>query len=356
MYGAKYVTGDPLPTFADAALLEEFPGDVHGFPVDPDALYRIWVKFVSRDGVPSQPAGGTNGFEPVPGLLDDVNIVNLTASRIRSGSVTVGQFIQAANYVPGLNGWRINGDGTAELSGVVVRGTVYASAGLIGGVTIASNAVLAGQTAFDTGNGFHLGADGKFSLGNGTQRLTWDGSGLTIKGALDGATGTFSGALSAATGTFSGSLAAATGTFSGSLTTSAVNAVNTINLAGNSVTVSVSASSSSHDVSVGIDCGSIPTTVCVMATTSGWIQPPDGTVTNYLQAALLMDGVVQANTQFASGTYLYNYVRGYGNGTFNKTFTGLTGVHTFRIYISDAVNAQSWGAGSSGIIALGVKR
>lgn len=262
VYGAKYLAGGALPTFSDAAILDEFPGDVHAFQVDPGSLYRIWVKSVSRDGVPSSPAGGTNGIAPSPGLLDDVSIAALAVSRLRSGSVTVGQFIQASNYVPGTNGWRINGDGTAEFSGVVVRGAVYATAGQIGGITIASNAVRAGQTAYNTGSGFHLGSDGRLSLGNSTgNRLTWDGTNIsvvgggtfsgalsaatgTFAGALSAATGTFSGSLSAATGTFSGALNAATGTFSGSMTASAVNAVNTINLAGQAVTIPVGAYSS----------------------------------------------------------------------------------------------------------------
>lgn len=275
IYGAKYMAGDALPVFADAAVLDEFPGDVHSFPVDPGALYRIWAKSVSRDGVPSEPAGGTNGVEPVPGLLDDVSIASLTASRIRSGSVTVGQFIQAAGYVPATAGWRINGDGTAEFSQVVVRGTIFASQGAIGGWTIGSNYLQsttyalgtsgtrlnsdgtgqiggitiyseglgAGSTAYDTGAGAWIGRDGRLSLRNssGTQYLKWDGSSLQISGALQAATGTFAGSLSAATGTFSGALSAATGTFSGSLTASAVNAVNTINLAGQAVTIPVGA-------------------------------------------------------------------------------------------------------------------
>jgi hypothetical protein len=59
--------------------------------------------------------------------------------------------------------------------------------------------------------------------------------------ALNGATGdaTFAGELSAASGTFSGTLDAVDGTFSGTLTADAINAVNTINIAGNSVTVPV---------------------------------------------------------------------------------------------------------------------
>lgn len=310
VFGAKYLSGDPLPVFADAAVLDEFPGDVHAFTVDPAALYRIWVKSVSRDGVPSEPAGGTNGIAPTPGLLDDVAIANLVASRIRSGSVTVGQFIQNANYLPAVNGWRINGDGTAEFSGVVARGAIFASQGTVGGWTIGSNYLQsttyvlgtsgtrfnsngtgqiggitiyseglgAGSTAYDTGNGAWIGRDGKLSLKSATNFLKWDGANLqingggTFSGALSAATGTFAGSLSAATGTFSGALSAATGTFSGSLTADAVNAVNTINLAGNAVTVPVGVSSSasvsiqSNEATIqtaAIDAGGQP--VCVFA-------------------------------------------------------------------------------------------
>jgi hypothetical protein len=62
--------------------------------------------------------------------------------------------------------------------------------------------VRAGQTAYNTGQGFHLGSDGGFSLGNSAgNRLTWDGTNLDVVGG-----GTFSGDISAATGTFSGSV------------------------------------------------------------------------------------------------------------------------------------------------------
>ncbi|MCH8505066.1 MAG: DUF1983 domain-containing protein [Ectothiorhodospiraceae bacterium] len=67
---------------------------------------------------------------------------------------------------------------------------------------------------------------------------------------VGGGNASFSGALNAATGTFAGSLSAATGTFSGSLTASAVDAVDTINLRGNAVTVPV-ASVTSGEASWG---------------------------------------------------------------------------------------------------------
>lgn len=222
VYGVGYTLGEPLPTFANAVKLTEFTGDVSAFPVEPATTYRLWVTWVSSDDVESQPAGGTNGFEATAGLLDDANIAFLTASKIRAGSISVGEHIQSAGYVPISAGWRINGDGTAELSQVTVRGTVFATAGQIGGITIAANAVRAGQTAFNTGSGFHLASNGTFSLGNSAgNRLTWNGGDIEIVSpalVLQNGTGTFSGDLSAAGGTFTGQLSGATGTFSGALT------------------------------------------------------------------------------------------------------------------------------------------
>lgn len=207
------------------------------------------------------------------GLLavDDARIANMAVDKLVAGSLAVGQYAQSTGYVAGSAGWRINGDGTAEFSGVVVRGTIFASQGAIGGwnigsnylqsttyvlgtsgtrfnsdgtgqiggITIYSEGLGAGSTAYDTGNGAWIGRDGKFSLKSATSSLKWDGYTLQINGG-----GTFSGDLSAATGTFAGALSAATGTFSGTLTASAVNAVNTINLAGQAVTIPVGAYSS----------------------------------------------------------------------------------------------------------------
>jgi len=59
----------------------------------------------------------------------------------------------------------------------------------------------------------------------------------SFAGSLSAATGTYAGSLSAATGSFAGSLSAATGTFSGSLNADAVNAVSTINIGLDQVTI-----------------------------------------------------------------------------------------------------------------------
>ena len=94
-------------------------------------------------------------------------------------------------------------------------------------------------------------ATGTLNWNSSGVRTSGSGVGLTANGlvaynsagaatfVLNGSNGdaSFAGALSAATGSFAGSLSAATGTFSGTLTASAINAVNTINIAGNAVTV-----------------------------------------------------------------------------------------------------------------------
>lgn len=132
--------------------------------------------------------------------------------------------------------------------------------------------------------------------------------------------------------------------------------VDTLKLQGNAVTIPVSASSSGHSSSVTIDCGDIPLTVCVMATTSGSITPPNGVTTHYLVGTLYQNGVAIASTNFTSGSFAYSGMPGFGCCSFNLTFPNLTGLHTFTVQISQAVNAGSWGGGRSGIIALGVKR
>lgn len=70
----------------------------------------------------------------------------------------------------------------------------------------ASGYIRGGQASFDNGQGFFLGYEGGeyvFSIGDSAgENITWDGTSLTISGALNAATGTFAGELSAVTGSF----------------------------------------------------------------------------------------------------------------------------------------------------------
>jgi len=242
VYAAEVEPGQALPTFDAAAEVAQFSGRFHALPVNPATTLRLWIKWESRDGVLSvSPAGGTNGLGTTTGqdvarlvaaltgpgnpfkvvseqftlpdgtvvppgtyttdafihngqivnamianlAVDDAKIASLSASKIIAGSIEVGEYVESTGFVAGTSGWRINGDGTAEFSGVIVRGTIYATAGQIGGITIAQQALRAGQTAYDTGTGFWIGSDGRFSIGNSAgNKLTWNGTTLTLKGEL----------------------------------------------------------------------------------------------------------------------------------------------------------------------------
>lgn len=193
LYGVTRAAGAPLPTFANAVEIARFVGTVYAYPTNPATTWHLWVKWMSVDGVLSEaPTGGINGVSTttaadvtrliaaltgpgnpfkvvttsytladgtvVPvgtytsdaymgsfvaargqiGLLavDDARIANLQVSKLTAGSISVGEYIQSTGFLSGSSGWRINGNGVAEFSGVIVRGTVIATSGQIGGNTI----------------------------------------------------------------------------------------------------------------------------------------------------------------------------------------------------------------------------
>ena len=59
--------------------------------------------------------------------IDDAKIANLSAAKITAGSISVGSFIQSSNYLIGSQGWKIHGDGTAEFAAAAIRGQLTAS-------------------------------------------------------------------------------------------------------------------------------------------------------------------------------------------------------------------------------------
>jgi hypothetical protein len=212
LYGVTYDGTGPEPTFSDAIKLASWSGEVFAQPSNPATIWRVWVKWETRDGVESvSPAGGTNGFsvttgqdvtklveamtgpgkpfmivtEPTtlpdgtvvpPGTytsdayihngqitnakianlaVDNAKVANMSVSKLTAGSLAVGQYVRSTGYVPGSAGFNMDGNGNVEFSNAVVRGAIFASSG-------------------------------------------------TFAGSLQAATGTFNGNLSAATGTFNG--------------------------------------------------------------------------------------------------------------------------------------------------------
>lgn len=59
--------------------------------------------------------------------VTDAKIASLSVGKMTAGALAVAQFIQSFSYNPGVAGWRIHADGSAEFNSVSVRGTVTAA-------------------------------------------------------------------------------------------------------------------------------------------------------------------------------------------------------------------------------------
>lgn len=152
----KYWTGSAWSTSPQALpfVVQAVPQTINGFTVEP-GIYADAAFFARLVATRGQ-----------IGLLavDDARIADLSVSKLTAGSIAVGQFAQSTGYVAGSAGWRINGDGTAEFSGVVVRGTIFASQGAIGGWNIGSNYLQ--STTYVLGeSGTRLNSDGTGQIG-----------------------------------------------------------------------------------------------------------------------------------------------------------------------------------------------
>jgi len=100
----------------------------------------------------------------------------ITADNIAANTITANEIL--ANTIT-----------SSEITGEILSG-IFADLGTIEAGTITLNSsghIKSGQTAYDTGTGFWLGysSGAKFSIGDAsTNKLTWDGSTLTIRGVL----------------------------------------------------------------------------------------------------------------------------------------------------------------------------
>jgi len=72
-------------------------------------------------------------------VADSIQATAISASQLTAGNGVIGGSLKSSNYVAGSSGWQLRPDGVAEFSGVIVRGTVYATSGTVGGVNITSN-------------------------------------------------------------------------------------------------------------------------------------------------------------------------------------------------------------------------
>lgn len=87
-------------------------------------------------------ANGSIGNAKIGNLqVDDAKIANMSVAKLRAGAIVASEYVQSSNYVAGQAGFLIHGNGYAEFQNGVFRGTIYATAGLIGGNVLADNSV-----------------------------------------------------------------------------------------------------------------------------------------------------------------------------------------------------------------------
>lgn len=169
-------------------VAEGYGGPV-AFAAETGTTLYIWARNVSVDGVPgsftaspiSVTTGKVGSGDLGTGVVQDGHVANLSAAKLTAGDGTIGGLLKSSNFVTGSAGWQFKPDGTAELSGATFRGTIYATAGQIGGVTLNANGLSAGGVNITanalnsgafvgyawpaSGTGFHLGPNGLL-LGN----------------------------------------------------------------------------------------------------------------------------------------------------------------------------------------------
>jgi len=139
--------------------------------------------------------GGTSGWVVSTNYIKDVaGAVGL------SSVVTAGDDIRiwAGHATPASAPFYVTESGAVVASSITATGTINTTAGYVGGVTAlvveasgfnfgAAGVIRGGATAYDTGTGWWLGYDTtayKFFIGAAAgNKLTWDGSTLTIAGS-----------------------------------------------------------------------------------------------------------------------------------------------------------------------------
>lgn len=300
LYAVRLAADSPLnPTFGDAVRVYDATGalTVAALPSELNERWHIWAKWQTADGVESvDPAGGAHGIVVTTGkignaqiaplaiqaaqladgavdlttgkvkaatafgalavgytvtqyliansgymanlVVSNAQIASLSAAKLTVGDGTVGGNLKSTNYVANVSGWLAMPSGYLEANDVVVRGTVFATAGEFSAVVRMGSA-----SNYGSGVGLWQGYDGAnyvWRVGDPTgNRAQWDGAQLSIYIAGQAQPVLAAGGISAGTGTlvintpglslnsagdavFAGMLAAATGTFAGTLSAGTV--------------------------------------------------------------------------------------------------------------------------------------
>lgn len=308
----------------------------------------------------------------------------LTAAQINSNGLTIRD--TAGNIILNASASTFVGNVTGTVAGTAASTLVAtansASSTATSAQATADSAVAGLANKLNSNAQNVLAGAGGLSVGT----LTWNSSGTRTGGygigfsaggfaayntsgvatfALDASNGNafFGGQLTAATGSFAGSLSAATGSFSGSLTTSAINAVNTINIAGNAVTVpstisgfvNVTVNQNGFGVwqvvgSLDVDFGTVaPTATAVFSSINVLYVSGSGQTATYIRVREEFSGAVSLD----NGVTHTNSVQITVTNAFTNAFTGS---RRFHIEVSQLTGSPTYRIGNANLTILGAKR
>ena len=181
-----------------------------------DSAQTMFFRFTAVDnaGNESDPSDEQQGNAALVATenIDDAAITSAKIQNLSVGTakiadaaisnVKIANLIESDNYATGTSGWSIQKsnatypDGFIEINDALIRGNITATTGNIGGWSIASNKLTAGNLELDAGNttikgnysagssGFSLNNDGSVEFNSGTFRSDVVGGTLTI-GASD---------------------------------------------------------------------------------------------------------------------------------------------------------------------------
>lgn len=91
VWAAPYSGTGPLPTFADAVLLDRAQASLYAYPAGLSRTFHFWLKNVSKAGVAqTSPTGGTNGVSATTGKIGthDLGPLIVTSQQLADSAVT----------------------------------------------------------------------------------------------------------------------------------------------------------------------------------------------------------------------------------------------------------------------------
>ena len=150
--------------------------------------------------------------QPEDTFTNQASADSLAAGQVSQNLVATGGNLSSGGYKTLVSGWYLGADGSFEAQSAVIRGSITAASGSVGGWNIANNTLSSGNvtlnssteqflfgsaTSASSGAGIFIGKDGgvyKFRAGDPAgQEILWDGTNLTISGSLSASSGTIGG-------------------------------------------------------------------------------------------------------------------------------------------------------------------